>query len=160
MAPIIDEEKLDGPIQRMYPRAEDKFNAYNKKAVDVLSGPTAVTTKDFPETAFRQIMVNAILHRNYEGTNTNISFYWYNDRIEIVSPGEPFGDVTVDNFGKPGIRDCRNRNLADVIKNLNLMQRYGFGIPLARQTMQENGNPPIEFDVDEHFVRVILRKRG
>jgi ATP-dependent DNA helicase RecG len=159
MAPIVDSEEIDGRIGAMYSRAEDKFRAHNQRAVNVFSGPSALITWDYPETAFRQLMVNAILHRNYDGSNASIAFYWYDDRIEIISPGGPYGDVTVENFGKPGLRSYRNRNLADVITNLDLMQRYGFGIPLARQTMQENGNPPIEFDVDNSFVRVVLRKR-
>jgi len=50
-------------------------------------------------------------------------------------------------------------NLAEVIKNLILGQRFGFGIKLARETMAENGNPPIEFQVSNGNVCCILRKR-
>jgi ATP-dependent DNA helicase RecG len=159
MAPIIDEDEIDGRILEMYRLAETKFRAYNKRAIDVFSGPTHVITPDYPETAFRQILCNAILHRHYDNTNAPIHLYWYNDRIEITSPGGPYGDVTVENFGSPGLVDYRNRNLAEVMKNLDLMQRYGFGLKWAKDSMAENKNPPIEFDVSNHLVRVILRIR-
>jgi ATP-dependent DNA helicase RecG len=157
-APILDNTVIDGRIMAMYDTALVKFKGYNKRATDVLSGPRQIVKSDYPETAYNQILVNALLHRQYEGTNTNVSLYWYNDRIEITSPGGPFGTVTTENFGQNGARDYRNRNLADVIQNLDLMQRFGFGIKWARDAMAENGNPPIEFNVTPNMVQVILRK--
>ena len=158
MAPIIDEQEIEGRILEMYRLAETKFKAYNKRAIDVFSGPTHVIKSDYPETAFRQILCNAILHRRYDENNAPIHFYWYNDRIEINSPGGPFGEITVENFGKPGLVSYRNRNLAEAMKNLDLGQRFGFGIKWARETMEENGNPPLEFNVSNSNVCCILRK--
>jgi ATP-dependent DNA helicase RecG len=65
------------------------------------------------------------MHRTYEGTNAPVRCYWFNDRIEIISPGGPFGEVTAENFGRPGITDYRNRNLADAMKVYGLIQRFG-----------------------------------
>ncbi len=56
-------------------------------------------------TAIHQIVYNAVMHRTYEETNAPTRVYWYNDRIEITSPGGPYGNVTPENFGKPGITD-------------------------------------------------------
>ena len=159
MAPIIDEQEIEGRILEIYRLAESKFKAYNKRAVDVFSGPTHVIIPDYPETAFRQIFCNAILHRRYEENNAPVHFYWYNDRIEINSPGGPFGEITIDNFGQPGLVAYRNRNLTEVMKNLDLGQRFGFGIKWARETMAENGNPPLEFKVSSGNVCCILKKR-
>jgi ATP-dependent DNA helicase RecG len=143
----------------MYRLAETKFKAFNKRAIDVFSCPTHVITPDYPETAFRQILCNAILHRSYDGNNAPIHFYWYNDRIEINSPGGPFGEITLENFGEPGLVSYRNRNLAEVMKNLDLGQGFGFGIKWARETMEQNGNPPIEFKVSNSNVCCVLRKK-
>ena len=158
-SPIVHEQELLGKISEMYKQAEMLFRAYNKRAIDVFSAPTAIVTPDYPETAFRQILCNAIMHRRWEENNAPIHFYWYDDRIEITSPGGPFGEVTVNNFGKPGVFDYRNRNLAEVMKNLDLGQRFGFGLKWARDAMEANGNPPIEFIVDSSHVCCILRKK-
>ena len=58
------------------------------------------------------------------------------------SPGGPFGQVNRQNFGRPGITDYRNPHLAEAMKNLGYVQRFGIGIQLARSELQKNGNPP------------------
>ncbi len=84
---------------------------------------------------------------------------WFSDRIEMLSPGGPFGQVTRDNFGKPGVTDYRNPHLAEAMKNLGYVQRFGMGIPLAEKEMRQNANPPLEFEVQETQVLVTLRRR-
>ena len=71
--------------------------------------------------------------------------YWYDDRIEVISPGGVFGSVTVDNFGQAGITAYRNPNLAEAMKNLGFVQRFGLGIPLAKRLLQEAGHPEMDF---------------
>lgn len=117
-------------------------------------------TSLYPAAAIEQIAYNAVLHRTYEGTNTPVRVYWFNDRIEITSPGGPYGSVTCENFGNPGITDYRNPNLASVLKTLGFVQSFGRGIATARKVMEQNGNPPPEFQVDPHNVLCILRKHA
>lgn len=81
------------------------------------------------------------------------------DRIEIHNPGGPFGQVTQENFGQPGITDYRNPHLAEAMKNLGYIQRFGLGIPLARKELEKNGNPPPDFDRSSpHNILVTLRR--
>jgi ATP-dependent DNA helicase RecG len=79
--------------------------------------------------------------------------------VEVQNPGGPYGQVTCANFGMPGACDYRNPHLAAVMKDLGYVQRFGFGIALARREMEKNGNPPPEFQVEESHVAVILRRR-
>ena len=67
------------------------------------------------------------MHRTYESTNAPVRVSWFSDRIEILSPGGPFGAVTADTFGQHGITDYRNPNLA--MRTLGFVQRFGVGIP-------------------------------
>ena len=100
------------------------------------------------------------MHRSYEGNNAPARVYWYDDRIEIMSPGGVFGSVTAQNFGQPGVTAYRNPNLAEAMRNLRLVQRFGLGIPLAKRLLREAGHPDIEFDVDMNNVLVTIRARG
>jgi ATP-dependent DNA helicase RecG len=84
---------------------------------------------------------------------------WFTDRIEIQNPGGPFGQVNRQNFAQPGITDYRNPHLAEAMKNLGYVQRFGVGIPLARRELEKNGNPPPEFIVEDAHVLVIVRRR-
>jgi ATP-dependent DNA helicase RecG len=77
--------------------------------------------------------------------------------VEIVSPGGPYGQVTPENFGQPGATDYRNPHLAEVMKNLGYVQRFGMGIPLARRELSQNGNPPPEFQVEATLVAATVR---
>jgi len=96
-----------------------------------------------------------------KGTNAPVRVYWFSDRIEIYNPGGPFGQVTPENFGTPGITDYRNPYLAEAMKTLGYIQRFGMGINLARSQMEKNGNPPPEFDLSGlSNVLVTLRRRA
>jgi ATP-dependent DNA helicase RecG len=111
---------------------------------------------DYPIAALRQFTRNALMHRNYEGSNAPTRVYWFSDRIEISNPGGLFGQVTRDNFGR-GASDYRNPLIAEVMRNLGYVQRFGMGIPLARDALRKNGNPEGEFRFEPGSVLVIVR---
>ena len=97
------------------------------------------------------------MHRTYENTNAPIRVYWFNDRIEIHSPGGPFGLVTIENFGTPGIADYRNPHIAEALRVLGYVQRFGVGIATAQRALALNGNAPAEFNVQPNIVMATIR---
>lgn len=155
--PIIDEESIGGALVEVLRRTEEKLNAHNRTAVDITSAPTHIKQKPYPPVAIQQILYNAVLHLTYESTNAPIRVYWFNDRIEIISPCGPYGNVTSENFGKPGITDYRNPNIADVLKTFGFVQSFGRGIATARKEMEKNGNPTLEFETNQSTVLCTLR---
>ncbi len=155
---VIDEQDIGGNVSSQLRALNEKIQSYNRIAVDILSGPTHHMTAIYPMAAIEQLVYNAILHRSYENTNAPVRVLWFNDRIEITSPGGPYGVVTCENFGTPGITDYRNPNLASVLKTLGFVQSFGRGILTACKTMELNGNPPPEFQVTINNVLCILRK--
>ncbi len=157
--PVIDEERIGGAIVEMLRRTEEKLVAHNRTAVDIVSSPTHKMDSLYPSAALRQILYNAVLHRTYEGTNAPVRVYWFNDRIEIISPGGPYGNVTVENFGRPGITDYRNPNIADVLKTFGFVQAFGRGIITAERALKDNGNPPLDFERNQSVVVCVIRGR-
>ncbi len=155
--PVIDEENIGGAMVEMLRRTEEKLKAHNRVAVDIISLPTHIKEMPYPPAAIQQILYNAVLHRIYESTNAPVRVYWFNDRIEINSPGGPYGNVTQENFGEPGITDYRNPNIGDVLKTFGFIQAFGRGIATARKEMEKNGNPPIEFETNQSVVVCTLR---
>lgn len=150
--PVVDEAVLDGPIPQMMRRLDEKLASHNRVAVDFTSQDREVRRHLYPPSALQQLTRNAVMHRAYESTNAPVRAYWFDDRIEIISPGGPFGNVTPENFGQPGLADYRNPHLAEAMRVLNLVQRFGVGIALAQTSLRENGNPPISFKVDQSMV--------
>ncbi len=155
--PVSNEQAIDGTIAEVLRRTDEKLSAHNRTAVDFTSGPRERRTSLYPMPALRQLVRNAILHRSYEATNVPVRVTWFDDRIEILSPGGPFGTVTVENFGEPGVCDYRNPCLAETLRILGFVRRLGVGIATARRALNANGNPPPEFVVNSSYVCVTLR---
>ena len=154
--PVLDEEAISGTIADVLRRLDEKLNSHNRTAVDILSESVERQRSTYPITAIQQIARNAVMHRSYEGNNAPVRVYWYDDRIEIMSPGGVFGTVTADNFGQPGVTAYRNPNLAESMRNLGFVQRYGIGISLAKRLLREAGHPDIAFNTDTNNVLVTI----
>jgi ATP-dependent DNA helicase RecG len=125
----------------------------------VLEKQTLLTEKahpDYPERALRELLMNAVMHRDYQ-SNAPIKFYWFNDRIEIHSPGGPYGIVTLDTMETTS--DYRNPVIAEMMQALGYVNRYGYGIQQAQASLKANGNPPAEFTGNGNFVLAVIKKR-
>ena len=153
---ILDSEDIGGAIPDLLRRLDEKLRAHNRTEVAITAGDTEQRTALYPIEALQQITRNAVMHRTYEETNAPIRVSWFSDRIEVISPGGAFGAVAADNFGHPGLTDYRNPNLADAMKTLGYVQRFGVGIGIARRLLEKAGHPPPEFDVSSNFVRVTI----
>jgi len=158
-APIKDQKQLAGPLPDVLRQLDEILQLNISTATDITAEPVEIRHPDYPIVALQQLTRNAVLHRTYEGTNAPVRITWFSDRIEIQNPGGPFGQVNRQNFGKPGITDYRNPHLAEAMKNLGYIQRFGIGISLARNELAKNGNVPPEFTIDEMNVLVTLRKK-
>lgn len=156
---IIDSEEIRGAISDQIRRLDEKLRGHNRVAVDITSGPVEKRSADYPLEALQQITRNAIMHRTYEGTNAPVRVSWFNNRIEILSPGGVFGGVTTDNFGDPGATDYRNPNLAEAMRTLGFVQRFGMGIPIARRLLLKNGNAEPNFSLLNTFINVTIHRK-
>jgi ATP-dependent DNA helicase RecG len=114
---------------------------------------------DYPEVALHELFVNAVIHRNYEGSTTPVMINHFSDRIEVHNPGSLYGDLTREQF--PHGTAYRNPVLAEAAKVMGFANRFGRGIALAEAGLVRNGNPPAQFSLSSpnHMV-VTLRKRA
>ncbi|MGI8814954.1 MAG: ATP-binding protein [Pseudonocardia sp.] len=156
-APVLDDKVLAGPMPTVLRQLDELLTLNIHTAVTIGTGPTDTRRPDYPLAALQQLARNAVLHRNYEGTASPTRLSWYDDRVELYSPGGPYGSVTVENFGQPGVTDYRNPVLAEAMRNLGYVQRFGAGLTIARRAAERNGNP-LEFKVDQAYIGVTLRR--
>lgn len=157
-SPIRTSQEISGKISEMIERLDDIFTANINVALDLTSQLREQRIPDYPIVALRQLMINALMHRTYEGTHAPVRLYWFEDRLEIQSPGGLYGLVASAGI-ESGITDYRNPDLASAMKYLGLVQRFGVGIQIAQQALAENNNPPIEFRVSPASVLAIIRSR-
>lgn len=156
---IIDAEEIRGAIPELLRQLEEKLNSHNRVAVDIITNTTEQRTELYPLNALQQITRNAVMHRTYESTNAPVHVYWFNDRIEVTSPGGPFGVVTVERFGEHGLVDYRNPTLADAMRTFGFVQRFGVGISIVRNSLASEGYPEPDFEILGNSVRVTVWAR-
>lgn len=155
--PIVDEQVIDGALPDLLRRIDDKLAAHNRTAIDFTSGPLETRRSTYPMVALQQLVRNAVLHRAYEGTHAPVRVYWFEDRLEISNPGGPYGAVTAANFGQPGLTDYRNPNLAEALRVLGFVQRFGLGLHTAQRELHRNGNPPLVFEIQPTYINIIVK---
>lgn len=155
---IKTSREIRGALPDLMTELDEILKINIQEALDATSASKEIRKPDYPLVALQQISRNAILHRSYESTHAPVRLYWFADRVEIQNAGGPFGQVTRQNFGKSGAYDYRNPHLAAVMKELGYVQRFGAGIALSRKAAEDNGNPLPEFQVEDAFVNVILRR--
>lgn len=151
--PTQDHKELIGKLGDVLRQLNDLLAFNVSVRTEVASVPRERRYPNYPVDALRQFAWNAIMHRQYDGTNAPVRIYWYSDRVDIENPGGLYGQVSKENFGE-GVTDYRNPLIAEIMSNLGFAQRFGMGVPLARNALAKNGNPPPEFEFDP--VRVLV----
>lgn len=157
--PIKDEKTLHGALPGVMAQLDELLEVHVQVAVDIEAAPRERHRPDYPVAALRQLARNALIHRDYEATHAPVRVYWFNDRIEIHNPGGLYGQVTRENFGH-GVTDYRNPLLAEAMHVLGYVQRFGFGVPLARRHLRENGNPEPRFHFEATYLAVTVGAAG
>ena len=132
---------------------EDLLKANNQTSVDFTSGRVEVQRPDYPIVALQQIVRNAILHRSYENTNAPCGSIGFVIASKFRTRAALTARSRNRTSAQPGAYDYRNPNLAAAMKDLGYVQRFGFGIATARRELEKNGNPPLEFQVEDSACR-------
>lgn len=111
-----------------------------------------------PERAFREIVVNAVAHRDYAVVGSKVLVEVFTDRVEVTSPGVLPNHMTAAAAMSGGVPRSRNALLAHFLFVSRLMEQRGRGFPIVRREMKQfNGTDPVLVnDVDGRFVRVTM----
>ncbi len=142
---ILNEKEFSGDLLSTMQQL-DMFVKNNIEERSVRVSPlkeSVVTT--YPFKAIRELLNNAVMHRNYE-SNAPVKFYEFSDRIEISNPGGLYGSARPDNF--PHQNDYRNPIVAEALKIMGYVNKFNRGIATAQAELEKNGNPPAEFTYD------------
>lgn len=143
-------------------------NGLVEQATDFVRRNTAVTATledgarrverpTFPEEAIRETVVNALVHRDYMLSATDIELTIYADRLEVISPGRLPNGITPARM-LTGCRAARNQLLKDVMADYGYLEHLGMGVPrkIVKGMREHNGTAPELVEDGESF-RVVLR---
>ena len=151
----VDQAEVAGDLQSVLKELLGRLRLLIKTAMVQVNPLQEKLVPNYPEGAIRELLMNAVMHRNYN-SNSPIRFYVFADHIEIQNPGGLYGEATRQNF--PTRNSYRNPVIAEALKSLGFVNRFGYGVQRAQALLAENGNPPAEFEFDEHSVLVKIHK--
>ncbi len=99
---------------------------------------------EYPEVAYREAIVNAVAHRDYDLEGGFVQVRLFADRVEIQSPGGLGGHLTVDNIAYE--QYTRNPHIMALLEDFGYVERRGLGVDQMIQAMQDAGLEPPVFE--------------
>lgn len=151
-----DQAEISGDLHSLLRELEGRLRLLIRTTMRPVTALEEKVQPDYPEWALRELLMNAVMHRNYD-SNAPIRFYAFADHIEILSPGGLYGEATPENF--PNRNSYRNPIIAEAMKSLGFVNRFGYGVQRAQSLLEQNGNPPALFEFDHHSVLAKIYKR-
>ena len=153
---FLDNKRIEGTIPQMVEGAVN-FVAMNMRAgVRIKNGKRSDVTQ-YPLTAVREAILNALVHRDYspysEGIPVRVEMY--QDRLEIVNAGGLYGAINIDELGRIHA-NTRNKTLISVLETIKVVENRYSGIPTIRKQLAENGLPEPVFQDKRGLFRVIF----
>ncbi|MGI8815243.1 MAG: ATP-binding protein [Pseudonocardia sp.] len=121
----------------------------------IVDGARRVDVPAYPQAVIREVIVNAVVHRDYLLTSTDIELSVYADRLEVISPGQLPNGITIDAM-RDGARAARNQLLKDIMRDYDYMEHMGMGVPrtIIAGMRAHNGTEP---DFEERNERLTVR---
>lgn len=145
-ARFLANERLDGTIEEMLGGALSFIERNMRMKTIIDEKGRRVDEGEFPLKAVREIVLNALIHRDYSihTEGTPITIRMFSDRLEVTNKGGLFGRNTIEILGKTN-PDTRNPHLATVLEVLHVVENRYSGIPTIKAEMEKAGLPPPVF---------------
>lgn len=146
------EKTFYGPIWKQVKDALDyiRTQVIEEKVVKVDGRAEADRFFNFPYNALEEVVVNAVLHKNYR-EDVPVEIRIYLDQIQVINFPGPDKYINMDKFneGKVRARRYRNPKIGEFFKELELSEKKSTGISKILRELKINGSPLPEFETDE-----------
>ena len=155
---ITDRQEITGRLPQII-EATEAFILRNIRLSTRIAGAQQQDYYQYPRPAIREAIVNAVSHRDYSLSGSQIRIFIFDDRLEVYSPGRLPNGVTLDNirthFSKP-----RNEIVARALLNLGYVNILGSGIPRMIRLMREHSGREPDFELRDELFLVRLWGRN
>ena len=156
--PLVSLSTSTGSVEQGLVDSGWDFVRRNTMPTAWLEGARRLQRWEYPEVVIRELLVNALIHRDYSISDTDITLSIYSDRLEIKSPGKLPNMVTIDKI-RSGLRYARNQTLFYVMRDYGYVNDKGMGIRrIVIPTMRAHNGTEPEFIEEENSFTVRLWK--
>ncbi len=146
--------EIEGPLAAVIKRAWDIMQEEIRLGA-VVQGLERKEQWQYPPTAIREALVNAVAHRDYRLRGKAIEVRMFPDHLEIVSPGGLPGFITLDNIVNEHF--SRNPRIVNGLFQWGYIEELGLGVDLMIEEMVNAGHPPPEFRAAEFSFSVVFQ---
>ncbi|PIU19225.1 MAG: hypothetical protein COT18_08640 [Elusimicrobia bacterium CG08_land_8_20_14_0_20_59_10] len=155
---IVQRERISAPLAELSEKVVETIRPRIGQR-QVLHDLFFSENAEYPQFAWQEAVVNAIAHRDYGLRGTPIEVHHYDDRLEVVSPGNLVPPITLDALRKgAGGHASRNPLIVRVLVIAGLMREVGEGVPRMFEVMEGNGLHKPDFaEEPQGFITVSLR---
>jgi len=153
---ILDDKLLRGNIFQLLEQAMRLFQQYQQVRFEIkgkydaekpLKSLQRKETWQYPLDALREALLNALLHRDYFVTSSEIAIKVFDDSILISNPGALQQDMTIEELKQENHRSIlRNPRMAQVLYFASMIERWGSGTTRMIDLCKQNGLPAPEFN--------------
>jgi ATP-dependent DNA helicase RecG len=147
-----DRQEFEGSL---FKQINDVYNYLdlNNKTTATFDKLLRIDSRDYPETALREAMLNAVVHREYSASGS-ILIKMFSDRVEFISPGGLVDGIEIEDI-MSGYSACRNSELAEVFYRVRLIEAYGTGIQKIFEAYKTSLAQP-KIEVTPNVFKMIL----
>lgn len=157
--PLVPWAAADGTVHEggLVDRAVDFVRRFTSVTAR-LEGARRVDRWDYPESAVRELLVNALAHRDYSITGTDIMLAVFEHHLEVTSPGRLPNSVSVESM-KSGARYARNQMLVNVLRDYGYVDARGMGIrrKVLPAMRAHNGTEPEFVEEEQRFTARLFK---
>jgi ATP-dependent DNA helicase RecG len=147
-------QEINGSLTQQLQGVEN-FLTTNLQQVVRMVGLKHQETLEYPFSAVRELVINAVAHRDYNAQGDCIHLNVFSNQLEVTSPGGLPGPITIDNLLKA--RFSRNPVIVQILADLGYVERLGYGLDRVVQVMREESLLAPVFEDSPGVFRVTLR---
>lgn len=126
---FLDKADLSGSILEQIDTILKTTEIYNKTKATFPNQTYRLEVRDYPTQALREAILNAFCHRDYSLINSDITISFFDDRVEVYSPGGLVENLTLEQI-KNGVNNRRNKGIAQILHLLQFVEEQGRGVEL------------------------------
>lgn len=149
-AELLDKQDIDGTLDYQVDTALAVIKNNIRRPSAIVGVKRVDSRFIYDDKVFRELLVNACVHRNYAISGSRIRIFLFSDRIEFISPGKLPNTVTIEKL-RAGVSYAVNPVIVKFMENLRYIDKLGRGIPMVCREVEKNGRQVFFKELGEEF---------
>lgn len=159
MSDVFTRQDIGGTLPEQIRKTEAFLKDYLRKEVRLTGKMARDERYEYPMEAARELVMNAIAHRDYAIVGDNIRLFVFSNRLEVHSPGGLAGYMTVENLKEQ--RFSRNPTIVQVLSDLHFIERLGYGVDRVIELMRHQKlREPVFKDYNGTFIATLYNQKA